>query len=100
MKSKVISIACVLALAMAGAPGAFAYDGASPPTAEDVAADTLVVRPACLVATIVGSAIFVISLPFAAASRSVHRAADALVVRPAHATFTRPLGDLESLSGY
>ena len=62
-----------------------------------VVADAIVVRPACFVATIVGSAFFVVSLPIAVASKSVHQTADALVVGPAKATFTRPLGDLEAL---
>lgn len=59
--------------------------------------DVIVVRPACFLATIVGSAIFVISLPIAATSKSIHKAAHTFVVRPARATFTRPLGDLEDL---
>ena len=59
--------------------------------------DFLIARPACLVATIIGSAFFVVALPIAAASGSVNRAADALVVKPAKATFTRPLGDFESI---
>jgi hypothetical protein len=63
----------------------------------ETAADALVVRPACLVATVVGSAVFVIALPWAAASKSVKKTADTLVVKPAWATFTRPLGDMDAL---
>jgi hypothetical protein len=66
----------------------------------EVAADALVVRPACLVATVVGSAVFVVALPWAAASRSVKKAANTLVVLPANATFTRPLGDMAALTDY
>ena len=63
----------------------------------EMTADALVVRPACLVATVVGSAVFVVALPAAAISKSVKKTADTLVVKPAKATFTRPLGDMEAL---
>jgi hypothetical protein len=63
----------------------------------EAATDALVVRPACLVATVVGSAVFIVALPFAAASKSVKKTADMLVVKPANATFTRPLGDMDAL---
>jgi hypothetical protein len=63
----------------------------------DIAVDTLIVRPVCFLATVLGSALFVVSLPVAAISKSVRPAAHALVVRPARATFTRPLGDFTSL---
>jgi hypothetical protein len=56
-----------------------------------------VVRPACLLATVVGSAVFVVALPWAAVSKSVKRTAHALVVTPANATFTRSLGDMDAL---
>jgi hypothetical protein len=66
----------------------------------EVAADALVVRPACLVATVVGSAVFLVALPVAAISKSVKKTADALVVKPANATFTRPMGDMDALKDY
>jgi len=66
-----------------------AFEDYSP---EAVAADTLVVRPICFAATIVGTAIFIISLPIAAISSSTGKAADVLVATPARATFKRPLG--------
>lgn len=62
-----------------------------------VTGDVLLARPACLLATLVGSVVFVVALPFAATSGSVHATADALVRQPAAATFTRPLGDFSSL---
>lgn len=62
-----------------------------------IIADVLIARPACFVATAVGSAFFVITLPFALISKSVDHTAEALVITPAKATFTRPLGDFESL---
>jgi len=95
IKSRVLVITCVLALVTAGSPRCFASDN---PAA--MAVDAILIRPVCLVTTVVGSAIFVISLPVAATSKSVHRAARALVVKPAEATFTRPLGDFEDLVYY
>jgi hypothetical protein len=95
MKSRMIVVACVLALVSAGTPRCIASDG---PGA--IVVDVVLVRPACLVATIVGGAFFIISLPVAATSKSVHHAAESLVVKPAQATFTRPLGDLDGLTQY
>ncbi|HKQ37921.1 MAG TPA: hypothetical protein VJ063_07570 [Verrucomicrobiae bacterium] len=59
--------------------------------------DVVFARPLCLAATALGSAFFVLSLPIAIPTKSVNRSAQALVVTPAKATFTRPLGDFESL---
>ena len=71
--------------------------GASEGEGGAIIADVVVARPLCLAATAVGSVFFVLALPFAAATRSVDHTAQALVVTPARATFTRPLGDFESL---
>ena len=65
-----------------------------------VAADTIIVRPVCFAATVVGASLFVLALPFAAISHSVKKTAHVLVVRPARATFTRHLGDMEGLEDY
>ncbi len=62
-----------------------------------VAADVLVVRPVCLVATVIGSVLFVVALPVAATSKSIKQTARTLVVKPAKATFTRPVGDMDAL---
>ncbi|HWY32164.1 MAG TPA: hypothetical protein VNX46_15490 [Candidatus Acidoferrum sp.] len=62
-----------------------------------VTGDVLIARPACFLATLVGTVVFVISLPIAATSGSVHDTAKTLVFEPANATFTRPLGDFSSL---
>jgi len=90
-------IACLLALALAGTSQSFAE---SSPDPVNIVLDTVLVRPFCLAATIVGSALFVVSLPMAATSNSVHRTAQALVVKPGQATFKRPLGDLDELLEY
>ena len=96
MKTKLITAICAAAMLSLGA------NSASAASDDDlkVAADTLVVRPVCFVATVIGSGLFVVSLPIAAISRSVKKTAHVLVVRPARATFTRPLGDMESLEDY
>jgi hypothetical protein len=96
MKTKLITALCAVAILSMGA------NTASAASDDDlkVAADTLVVRPVCLAATIIGSGLFVISLPIAAISHSVKKTAHVLVVRPARATFTRRLGDMEGLEDY
>jgi hypothetical protein len=91
MKTKLLSAILIAAICTLCATPASAVDDL------DMVGDIIVVRPACFVATIIGSAIFVISLPIAASSRSVRKSAHTFVVRPARATFTRPLGDLEDL---
>ena len=65
---------------------------------EAAAADVLVVRPFSFVATILGSALFLVSLPVAAISDSVPDTAEALVLKPGRMTFTRPIGELSTLS--
>jgi hypothetical protein len=96
MKTKLITAVCALAILSMGANTA----SASSDDDLKVAADTLVVRPVCLAATVVGSALFVVSLPIAAISRSIKKTAHVLVVVPGKATFTRRLGDMEALEDY
>ena len=94
MRAKLLTAICVLAITLCSVGSACAADDTGPLA---VAADAIVVRPACLVATIVGSVVFVVALPAAAASKSIKKTADTLVVKPAAATFTRPLGDVAAL---
>jgi hypothetical protein len=94
MKAKLITSFCVLAISLSGVAYGSVYDNGQPVT---VAVDAVVVRPACFLATVVGSAIFVVALPVAAISKSVKSTAHALVVTPANATFSRPLGDMDAL---
>ena len=98
MKRKLLLVICVLALVMAGVPRSMASSRSPDPGA--VAADAILVRPFCLLATVVGGAIFVISLPVAVPTKSVHRAADSLVGKPWRSTVKRPLGDLDNISDY
>jgi hypothetical protein len=94
MKTKLLTAICVLALSLGGVTTSFASEAPDPLA---IIADTVVVRPACLVATAIGTVFFVVSLPFAAVSRSVKQTAHTLVIHPAKATFTRPLGEMEGL---
>jgi hypothetical protein len=79
----------------ASMPSASAFDDGS---FEAVAADVLVVRPFSFVATVLGSALFVVALPVAAISKSTSETAEALVKKPARMTFTRPMGELSTLT--
>jgi hypothetical protein len=93
MKTTITAALCAVALLAGSIMPAQAEDNSS----LAVAADVVIARPACLVATIVGSALFLVCLPVAIPSKSVKKVADTLVVAPAKATFTRPLGELSSL---
>ena len=94
MRAKLLTAICLVAFTLCSVAPARALDNGGPFA---TAADALVVRPACLVATVVGSAVFVVALPWAAASKSVKKTADTLVTKPARATFTRPLGDMQAM---
>ena len=91
-KSKLITLTLVLA---------FCSAGVTPCSASDepikIVADALVLRPAGLFATAVGSVFFVACLPFSASSGTVKQTAHALVINPARATFKRPLGNFDSV---
>ena len=65
-------------------------------SAEAIIADGLLLRPAGVMAIIVGTVAFVITLPFSIPTKSVDKAAQKLVVDPAKYTFARPLGQIES----
>lgn len=98
MRAKLLTTLCVVAIGLSSVAANAASESPSNPM--EAAADALVIRPACLVATAVGSAVFVVALPWAAISKSVKKTANTLVVKPANATFTRPLGDMEALKDY
>jgi len=97
MKSKLLTLVCVLAIGLGSVAPALASDDTG---SAEVITDIFIVRPGCFLATIVGSAVFVVALPVAALSKSVHKTAEILVVTPARATFSRPIGDLDSLMEY
>lgn len=98
MKTKFLTLVCLVAITFCTVtPTAVADESSS---SLEVIADVLVVRPGCFIATICGSVLFVVALPVAAISRSINSTANTLVVIPAKATFTRPVGDLDSLMEY
>ena len=92
MKSKLLSLVVLLAITFCAVNNGRAEDNSL-----EVVADMTLVRPGCLLVTVLGSAAFVVCLPFAATSKSISKTADTLVVHPAQATFTRPLGDFSTL---
>ena len=70
------------------------YDDAEEPTAGEMLADTVLVRPPMILATLAGVVVFVVTLPFSALGGNVDEAGKTLVIEPAEYTFLRPLGDL------
>ena len=90
-----LALACALAIEL-GSPttssgSGFWYE------AGNVAADVVLVRPAFLIVTVVGTAAFLVALPVTVPTKSVQSTGNTLVVLPARATFTRELGDLEGV---
>ena len=65
-------------------------------SAEEMIADGLLLRPAGIVATVLGTVVFVVTLPFSIPTKSVDKAAQKLIVDPVRYTFVRPLGQIES----
>jgi hypothetical protein len=62
-----------------------------------VVADLVLARPLGLVATVVGTGLFVAALPFEVLSGDLKTPGRLLVVEPARYTFTRPVGQIDSL---
>ena len=94
MKRRIVMMLFCLVFLAASTPNTSAFDDGS---FEAVAADIIVVRPGCFIATVLGSALFLIALPVAAISGSTHDTAEALVLHPARLTFQRPMGELSSM---
>lgn len=70
------------------------FESNQEPTAGEMLADTVLVRPPMLLATVAGAVVFVVTLPFSALGGNVGEAGKTLVVDPFRYTFLRPLGDL------
>ena|SRR5215471_18261955 len=87
---------CATSLVHAAADPYTARRGDDDVSAETILVDGLLLRPAGMLATFVGSVAFVVTLPFSIPTRSVDKAAQKLVVDPARYTFVRPLGQVES----
>jgi len=91
-------LAFVLAMSnMMFSSGAMArnYSDVDPaPTGGSMLADTVLVRPAMLVATVGGLVTFIVTSPFSLLGGNLGEAGNKLVVEPAAYTFVRPLGAL------
>ena len=61
-------------------------------TGAKMAADLLLMRPAGIAATLVGSVIFVVALPFTLISGDTQHSLDKLIKEPGKYIFDRPLG--------
>jgi hypothetical protein len=92
----------LLALVLAASNVAFApanaatdmYGNSEEPTSGTILADTFLVRPVMVVATVAGIAAFIVSLPFSALGGNVDEAGKTLVMDPIEYTFMRPLGEM------
>lgn len=62
---------------------------------EAIVIDSLILRPAGLVATVLGTGAYVVALPFSLIQGNTGETADILIGTPAHYTFTRELGNIE-----
>lgn len=61
----------------------------------DMAVDTVICRPAGLLATLLGTTIWAVSLPFSLVGGNEEEARKKLIYEPAAYTFKRPLGSRE-----
>ena len=86
-------IAALIAVPFGTSALAQEYFDTKEPSGDAMLYDTIVMRPAGLLATIVGSAVWLVSLPFSALGGNVDQATDKLVKEPAAYTFKRPLGE-------
>lgn len=69
--------------------------GGPAPSGEAMAVDLMIVRPASLVGTVIGTGFFIVSLPFSILGGNVDDAGKNLVLKPAKSTFIRPLGEFD-----
>ena len=86
-------ITALIAVPFATSALAQEYFETNEPSGDAMMYDMIVMRPAGLVATVVGSAVWLISLPFSALGDNVDTATKKLVKEPAAYTFKRPLGE-------
>jgi hypothetical protein len=94
MKTRLLTIVCASAIGLCSVTSGSAGDSGE---AANVAVDVVLVRPAFLIVTVVGTACFLVSLPVTAATKTAKATGHTMVVMPAKSTFTRPLGDLEGV---
>jgi hypothetical protein len=101
-KRMLLAFVIIGAAASAGTARAQSMYGASDRATAGVGmiVDLVVLRPAGLLATILGGAAYVVSLPFSAAGGNANEAWNTLVAGPAQFTFARPLGDTSFSAGH
>jgi len=85
---KVVILSCVLALPSVGWTGTVEEK----PSALAMTGDTIFVRPAMIVTTVLGAAIFIVSSPFSALGGNIAESFDQLVGKPFNTAFIRCLG--------
>jgi hypothetical protein len=90
MRKIVVTLFVAIALIAASGP-AFGGDAGT------ITGDILLLRPICLVGTVLGTVMFVVALPFSITSGSVKMTAQKLIVEPFKYTFTRPPGEFDEI---
>lgn len=95
-RTRRLSAKClVVTLSLLMSQWSFAAAGSSvkeDPSALAMTADLVLIRPAMLSLTVLGSAVWLVALPFSAAGGNIKESAETLVVGPAMNTFVRCLG--------
>jgi len=91
MKKIAVAILMTVILLIYSAPASAYQDKGM-----DMTMDVLIMRPAGLAVTVLGTALFIVALPFAIVSGSVGETVCTLVVTPCKYTFVRPIGDFSS----
>jgi hypothetical protein len=95
LKQSTILFITLSLITTAFVPVAMAQDqyGERVRTGEKMAVDAVLLRPAGLLATALGSLVFIVSVPFSALGGNTKEAFEEMVKKPASYTFKRQLGD-------
>ncbi len=96
LKTKCVSLLLFLALVFLPLAPALAQNSAAQAanaSGEEMMADLVLIRPAGIISTLVGSGLFIVALPFSALGGNVRASWNHLVSDPARFTFERPLGE-------
>jgi len=87
------TIVALIGMPLATSALAQEYFEAKEPGGGEMIYDMVVLRPAGIVATAVGSVFWLVTLPFSALGNNTDTATKKLVKEPAAFTFKRPLGE-------
>ena len=93
----ILLIAAMMIMPVASTAFAAEYFEAEDPSGGVMMFDLVAVRPIAIVASALGCVIFVVSSPFSALGGNIDSASEKLVKDPLAYTFTRPLGEFESV---